>query len=142
MTSDSATKVPTQQSVKAYVDANAWGGGAPSMFTIERVLTTASGSVSYAHGLWSTPSLIKFDCIWTEDYSAFGFYDWTNNKCIYTTTGWWQTSSTKSIWLHVAWASAYQNWEVTSVDGTNITISRTKSLSPSGNGYVLVTCRA
>ena len=30
MTSDSATKVPTQQSVKAYVDANAGGGGGGS----------------------------------------------------------------------------------------------------------------
>ena len=30
MASDSATKVPTQQSVKAYVDANAGGGGGSS----------------------------------------------------------------------------------------------------------------
>ena len=35
MASDSATKVPTQQSVKAYVDANAGGGGGGSMTTVK-----------------------------------------------------------------------------------------------------------
>ena len=33
MASNSATKVPTQQSVKAYVDANSGGGGGSSVWT-------------------------------------------------------------------------------------------------------------
>ena len=35
MSSNSATKVPTQQSVKAYVDANSGGGGGGSMTTVK-----------------------------------------------------------------------------------------------------------
>ena len=35
MASNSATKVPTQQSVKAYVDANAGGGGGGGMTTVK-----------------------------------------------------------------------------------------------------------
>ena len=46
MTSDSATKVPTQQSVKAYVDANA-GGGADSFLTVKTSdQTTTSTSLA------------------------------------------------------------------------------------------------
>jgi len=70
MVSDSATKVPTQQSVKAYVDANAGGGGGISNYakyvgtgTPNLNSSTTYGEVSwinttpqFSNGTWSATS--------------------------------------------------------------------------------------
>lgn len=87
MTSDSATLIPTQQSVKAYVDANSGGGGSSNASTIT-VAATTNTTCSVALFESSTGDLaIKSDTGIT--------YDATSNKL--TLSGEIQSSNIYSI---------------------------------------------
>lgn len=55
MASNSATAVPSQQSVKAYVDANT----GPSKFTSTDQTITSGNKLTIAHGLGAAPNLIQ-----------------------------------------------------------------------------------
>lgn len=69
MASDSATAVPTQQSVKAYVDAS----GAPGFTSTEQTITNGSG-LNVAHGLGAKPTRVEavLICKTAEDGWAVG----------------------------------------------------------------------
>ena len=108
-----------------------------------RVLDASSGSVNYAHGLWKTPKMIT--CVSIGSFANRWDGSWTSSSQ-HMVGGDARTYSDQStvsgscIRLN-DWAN-YQQWQISSVDGTNITIAWTKSGSPATvNGYVLITCR-
>lgn len=125
MASDSPTKVPTQQSVKAYVDAtDRW------FATAERS-TQLSISVSdtfvISHSLGSIPTFVRVysqqrNDTWTWwDYSEIAIwnYDWSTNRSIANWPGWgswWD-------WLSSTYCIPWWQFSITAMTTTNITIT-------------------
>ena len=73
MASDSAAAVPTQQSVKAYVDNANYHPNTPDFTSTEQTITNGSG-LNIAHGLGAKPSRVEavLLCKTTEDGWAVG----------------------------------------------------------------------
>ena len=69
MASDLATKVPTQQSVKAYVDANIGGGGGQ---TLVDVIIASSGGDYTTLDAYFTAGATNGDVIWVKDAHTLG----------------------------------------------------------------------
>lgn len=140
----SDTKYPSQKAVKTYVDNNKTTT-ARSHGTITKDMTEASGAVNTAHGLGVTPKKVRLTAVLigaNSDYLIIchGVYDAGGQHCIYS----YQTSAvhfgtgsdvTHAILL-IPNEGNYQSG-IVSVDATNITITWTKSGSPSGSAEIL-----
>lgn len=107
-------------------------------------LTTASGTQTIAHGLGATPTYVKLIavCISADygdgSFNSNGSYNGTTNACVWTngaSPSLVGNSATAAIALYRT-ATAYQTGVVT-VDGTNITITWTKTSTPTGTAHIL-----
>jgi hypothetical protein len=128
MTSDSATKVPTQQSVKAYVDANAWGG----WWSFDVVFT---GKFSVNHSLRRTCD----DWFWANNES-WGIYKWNVSTApTYTWTEIWffhvanDCTLDKISILSIRWATNNtREYDVSKID-TSWTVTQIVKWSSTGS---------
>lgn len=143
MVSNSATKLATQQSIKAYVDAVSTAPIYKSGTTSKNA-TDASGTQNIAHGLGKTPKYVRI-------YAA-GLYSsanklWCFAKSVYDGT----TQSSQSIYVyendfdHTATftlnlssaAGINRQVGVITFDATNIIITWTKTNNPTGTYLIL-----
>lgn len=105
----------------------------------QRTLNTASGDVTYAHGLGYTPNWVKVTMMaapGTVDWHSEGYYDSTGQKVVYT--GYYGSdqngmNSNNIVELHFNGTNEYLYGRVTAVDSTNVTISWTKVGALSSN---------
>lgn len=161
MASDSATKVPTQQSVKAYVDSGTvtmtnktltapvinngtfTGGGALSskVISITRDMTAASGDVSYT-GVGFTPTaMIGFGDIEGADSISIGAVasDKSDENLYFISAFAARDDNGAFIRLTVA-GGAHQRAVVKTYDSDGFTLTWTKSGSPTGTAKVGILC--
>lgn len=114
-----------------------------------RVLSTASGDQTIAHGLGKTPKRVKISVGMipeTGNYLAnhsWGVYDSSGTHCMYlgrngNAQGFQGTSSAYivSVWDHTTSGTTAQTATIT-VDGTNITLSWTKNGFPVSTAQIL-----
>lgn len=141
MASNSATKVPTQQSVKAYVDNNA-GGITAKAVSATRDASTASGVQNIAHGLGKIPTIVSIKGILQGNSSlsyAFTVYDGTTQSSCHgagsTNGDGYEGSGDTFRLIREPTTSDYVTGVVT-FDATNIIITWTKSGSASGTIYL------
>jgi hypothetical protein len=118
-----------------------------------RDLTTASGSVTHAHGLgvapkWVRVSAFKNSTTAGQIAQSIGFWDGTNYSCAFSggyVSGAWAvsegTSSSVIAKLVLGGSTANDNQTATvSVDATNVTLAWTKNNTPSGVVPFLIEC--
>jgi hypothetical protein len=141
MASNSATKVPTQQSVKAYVDSSSAVGEFTSGIASKNT-ADASTTQTIAHGLGGTPLKVKIVNLFASgsaEGQSIGVYTSSGNHCVYNAersgTGYEDNSSTYAVLLgnpNIGSPLTTNQTGVVSVDATNITITWTKNGSPTG----------
>lgn len=109
-----------------------------TLFFTKNLADATAATTVIAHWLWRVPffAAIKGICNYTwAMYFSEGSYDGTNNRCqviMYTTV--WQ-STAYAIKLDMATPNTnFQTWVIT-WDSTNITITWTKTWSPTGTVY-------
>ena len=110
---------------------------------------SANWAVTYAHWLWKIPKLIMFHASTNPSQYAYwsnGSYAWWVNRCLYRWVSNYEvwSSNTYSMMYVYNTTSNMVWWAVTAVDETNVTITRTKTWSPSDSFVlnVLMTCFA
>jgi len=142
MSSDSATKTASQQSIKAYVDTTRSGTNGQTT----RDLSTASGNQTIAHGLGRTPKKIKITVtqgaatIWNL---SIGTYNGTTNSNLYhgannNSQFYAGSDNTNSITIYtVATNDTSPSVATATFDGTNITLAWTKGGSATGTAYIM-----
>jgi hypothetical protein len=98
-------------------------------------LADVSGADTIAHGMGVTPRLVNFTAlkIGATLFSSFGSYD-GSNACVYNAQPGTDQSTTYCIWMEPA-GGAHQR-AICTVDSTNITLTWTKTLTPSGNTVI------
>jgi len=114
-------------------------------FSITRDLTTASGAVTEAHGLGTTPTFVRLTGFAVagsaEGLTSFGTYDGTTNRAIYYSKNGVNLQANGGTGFAVAFvpvgASDYQTGVVT-FDDTNVTITWSKVGSPTGSAYIIM----
>ena len=119
----------------------------PTALAITRDLAAASGTVNTAHGMATTPTFIRATVYYVagsgNPLSSFGTWDGTNIKTIYFSmngaTPQANTDSTNLIACVPVGGSDYQLATV-SADATNVSLSWTKTGSPTGNAYIILEC--
>lgn len=144
MSSDSATKTASQQSIKAYVDNRV----SVKAGVTTRNLATASGDQTIAHGLGRTPKMVKLTVIQaisggTSDNYSFGVYDGTTNSSVYrgrngNSQFYIGNSSTYCINIYTTDSNETSpSTASATLDSTNITLSWTKPAGGTGTAYIL-----
>lgn len=144
MSSDSATKTASQQSIKAYVDNTRSGTNGQTT----RDLSTASGNQTIAHGLGRTPKMVRITVIQAStsgasDNYSFGSYNGTTNSSIYrgqNGNGQFYVGGDNTNCVNIMTAASNDTSPSTAtatVDGTNITLAWTKAASATGTAYIL-----
>lgn len=141
MTSDSATKVASQQSIKAYADTKKLYSKTGSL---TRDLTTASGDVSYT-GVGFTPTSIHFYSTFPDISLAWGFSDSTKaaQGVYYRIGGVSNISELLSnaganvVTYAESSANNYQAAIIKSYDADGFTLTWTKVNSPTGTGKIV-----
>ena len=106
---------------------------------ITRGMTAATGSVNTAHGLGVTPKRIKITATFANanhSHNSFGTYDGSSYATVYVQDGTAAQSSTSEV-VFIRTASGHQQVATAALDGTNITLSWTKTGTPTGNAYLL-----
>jgi hypothetical protein len=106
-----------------------------------RAMKGVDGNVTYAHGLGRIPKMVRItalrhsgDTIFAE---SFGAYDGSNTRCVWANGQYNNHSDSGSSTTYIVLIysavdqSEYSRATIT-VDATNITLSWTKSASPSG----------
>lgn len=142
VTVPSTPSAGTDATSKTYVDAKT--GHANNVTTYD--ISTASGTQTIAHGLGVTPNFVRLDSLYRSSGSyrskSFGSYNGTTNTCIYDysdNASAFGSGSTTSYAIRVLGAttpaSNYQTGVIT-VDATNITITWTKTGSPTGTAQI------
>lgn len=107
-----------------------------------RDLSAATGSQTIAHGLSATPKKVKITCKFgttngTTDESV-GIYDGTNTSSIYVYNNDTLTAGNSTSNMAYIQTSAGNIQAATcTVDGTNITLSWTKTGTPTGTAQIL-----
>lgn len=143
MSSNSATKLASQQSIKAYVDAATAGLGLSSKIkTGTRDLSAASGNVAYTGIGFQPTAIICLAIVDSADYQvSWGFAD--SSKAGENVT---KDSSTTFrnlgsvlIFLQTS-GGAYQTATVNSYDSDGFTLTWTKTGSPTGTLKLLFFC--
>lgn len=114
---------------------------------VTRSLGDASGAQNIAHGLSRAPRFVRLTAAYAFGsglYKTFsvGTFDGTTNRCIFSATssdgnlnanG---NASTYAIRIHRDATNSYQTGVIT-VDGTNITVTWTKTGTPTGDVEIL-----
>ena len=140
MASDSATKVPSQQSVKAYVDSR---GGWKAGVTTKNI-SDADTTQTIAHGLGRTPVYVRITAtrqVGTGSgfHQSVGSYNGTNQYSsfvgINNASDRSGTSSTYGVTLISSITTSGKSEGTVSVDGTNISIAWVKTNSPSSETF-------
>lgn len=157
MASNSATKVPTQQSVKAYVDANIWGGGVrvngttssatptPNADTTDMYILTALEENATFWAPTGTPTnwqilLVRILDDWTpREIDWDPIYRELNvglpattvaNVTLYTAFR-YNSADTKWDTLANSWAVSWGSWVVETIaEGTGIDVNATDPANP------------
>lgn len=121
---------------------------ATGMFTSLQTyaLSSASGTVVVPHTLGRTPTYIRATAIYVAGTSmslnSFGTWDGTTQQCIYTSkngaTPQANTNSGTLILMAPNTSASDFQAAVVSVDSSNITLTWTKTGSPSGNSYIIL----
>lgn len=136
MSSDSATKTASQQSIKAYVDSVSSGTNGQTT----RDLSTASGNQTIAHGLGRTPKKIRIIAMnrsgSTGISQSFGTYNGTTNSNVYiganSNSQYYKGSDNTNIITAYAVdiTSTTPSVATATFDATNITLAWTKVGAP------------
>lgn len=124
------------------------GGSFTSGVNNARDMTTASGSLTIAHGLGKTPSFGIFDvyCLTSNTMNLFshGTYNGTSQNCIAQgvdgtmgNIGYTDSQTNEVIYLQDNAGTKRQEATV-AWDGTNLTFTFTKSGSPGSGGILLL----
>lgn len=138
MASDSAVALPTQQSVKAYVDNN--NGGSFKVGTLTRDMTASSGDVAYT-GVGFVPKAIIFCGAKASSASGFSMYMGLSDGSTETTLQqnadaptqpYIYSTSTHSISMFES-GTQYQIATTKSFDADGFTLTWTKGGTPSAN---------
>jgi hypothetical protein len=151
LTANSDVKIATQKAVKAYVDG--------SQVTVYKVgsssydLTTATGVQSITHSVGTTPKMVRLNAVYSS--SGSGTSTETTSQAYIVTNG--TVSSATSLFQHSTNGSAtgfdsehtadfrirtslstnnYYQLGTVAVGSTEISISWTKTGSPSGTAYI------
>lgn len=127
---DNSTKLATT----AYVDAAiaSFNSGVST-----KNLADASGTQVIAHWLGRVPKKVNIKIAspityGTSSFVAFSTYNWTTQSSLWFAGDWtnfWYTTAAFQIWDSSS--ARYQTWVIT-FDATNITITWTKTSSPTG----------
>lgn len=143
MSSDSAVKTASQQSIKAYVDTTRSGTNGSTT----RDLSTASGNQTIAHGLGRTPKKIKITVMYrngsTGISQSFGVYNGTTNSSIYIGANsnnqfYSGADSTNIVNIYATDITTTTPQTATATfDSTNITLAWTKVGSPTITVYIM-----
>jgi len=150
MAADSDTKYPSQKAVKSYIDtADAALTRVFKNGVITRAFASASGAVTTAHGVGSTPSKVRFTAFFSKSSGiqfaeSFGVYNGTTTSMTYFE---WDsngshlkygTDSTNAVYIKYGSGGADIQAGVVTVDGTNITLTWTKTGSTTtGDIYIV-----
>lgn len=144
MSSDSATKTASQQSIKAYVDTT----GSMKAGVTTRNLSTASGNQTIAHGLGRTPKMVRITVIQAStsgasDNYSFGMYDGATNSGIYrgqNSNSQYYEGNSSTYCVNIFTAATNDTSPSTAsatVDGTNITLAWTRATGATGTAEIL-----
>ena len=125
LASNDATKVPSQQSVKAYVD------NFPTVLTSTVVSsiafpTTPASNVLIAHWLWRIPRKIITELQWLNAASGTASYDWTTiTQKVYADNWFTWTPAYIDFLLYQwnGWVNNYGRRSISAIDATNITLA-------------------
>ncbi len=112
---------------------------------ITRDTTVASGAVTTAHGLGRIPSFVEAQAFYVGgsamSLSSYGTYDGTNQKCIYFSkngaTPQANNDTAFAVGLVAVGGSDYQTAVIT-FDATNVTLTWTKTGSPTGTASIIL----
>lgn len=133
MSSDSATALATQQSIKAYVDANA-SSRQSATGTFNRDLTAASGNVSYT-GVGFTPTELYVSGVLSSICISNGFSNSSRaEQCVFSamSAAYTQGGVSANVTLIVSASNAFQTAQVNSYDSDGFTLTWSKTNSPTG----------
>lgn len=101
-------------------------------------LSTASGVQTIAHGLGRTPGNVQLNGVSNvgiQNQYSQGGYDGTTNACIFGNVDGATRGNSNSVGVQLGSSTNYQAGVIT-VDATNITITWTKTGSPTGTIYL------
>ncbi len=149
MASDSATKLATQQSIKAYADTKGDMKYADLRFkiiTATRDMTTASNDVAYSGVGFVPKAIIVFACGETLTAASWGFLDGTRNQAIadYSAAGAganvWTSGGAYGIILVTTAGGINQLASLKSFDADGFTLTWTKAGTPTGTAYMRFMC--
>jgi len=114
--------------------------------------STASGTQTITHGLGKTPKRVTFNTMWSGNTDCFsksdGVFDASGNSCIYMIhdvsdqTARINSSNTYALKFRENTADTNNQQGVVTVGSTSITITWTKTGSPTGTGYILWAAQA
>lgn len=125
MSSDSATKVPTQQSVKAYVDSQS---GSRAVGSGSRNGAQGAGTVTVS-GLSFQPSFIQVQSYDSNGSASTGYYDGTNTRTSYLTPATGGIDSTYVIYMVDGSADVIRAIVAATSDGFTLTFSESGTYS-------------
>lgn len=134
---DSATLTGGVSSDASQLHEHAFAFGATS-----RNMTAATGTQNIAHGMSVTPKRIKITATYAStngsSNNSFGVFDGTSYATVYVQDNSGQTaaSSTAQV-VFLRQSSGNQQVATAAIDGTNITLSWTKTGSPTGLAQIL-----
>ena len=141
LSTDSATALATQRSIKAYVDANASEAVYKAGISTKNI-ADASGTQTIAHGLGTTPKKISLTNLFASGQallSSIGVLSSSGNTMVLNAersgTSYVDNSITYAILLgnpNLGNPLINNQTGVVTVDSTNITITWTKNGSPTG----------
>jgi hypothetical protein len=126
----------------------------PSTFIFKNGVTTydvstASGTQTIAHGLGKTPSLVKITAMMNSSLSgnyaptaSWGVYNGTTNSCVFmalvsstSITGGGEANQIIALWTDTSLGKGQT--ALATFDATNITLTWTKTSTPSGTAELL-----
>lgn len=139
MASDSATKVPTQQSVKAYVAASV-GVLSSKIITFTRDMAAANGDVDYAVTDFIPSSLIGIAAIDGAFTFSIGMAD--SSKAVSqmeSTSATAMEQLNTALFTIVVSAGNFQS-AIVKTYGTTLTLTWTKTGSPTGTAKIAIIC--
>jgi hypothetical protein len=146
--STGASLVVVPSEMNTQIDAKIAAAGAYVNGVTTRDMSAASGTQTIAHGLSTTPVSVSLEARYSSSSvyieTSSGAFDASGNSCVFTAV---KTASTEATLLgsSATYAIVVQNGTsgtshqkgIVTVDGTNITITWTKTGTPTGTASIL-----